>query len=553
MLAVCIRRSAVRLNGQASSKIGMAALNGRAHQQYFAIPNLSRCLATEATQNVSSRTKRAPPVAKKGGSIENVFATLSGGSLSDRLPDRFTEVKQSIIQSQSHSEAIQTAWKEVLESLKTETKEIEEKGASLIPQVTYPGDDVVDQKSLEEWMGKETIEAIKRRGSVIIKGVVPVEKALQWKQDIREYVKLNPQTKGFPEKDPMVYELYWSKPQLEARGHPSLLRTSRSILALFHAPGQKEGKMIEAASLQNVVSYCDRLRIRRGGDKAFALGPHIDGGGVERWEDPAFRSVWNSILQPNEQGKIAWKSHDSWSLGENGQRLEAQTSMYDGAGACSVFRPLQGWMSMSSTGAKEGTLRVLPILQSASAYIVLKPFFRFVKARKECANEEEFLDSANWRFDLSDSQFDGCVALGRNIELDTETHPHLKLDRTMTSIPRVEPGDCALWHCDQVHAVESEHEGLPGQDSSVMYIPAIPLTHQNFEYISYQRQSFEQGIPPPDFPGGEGESKHIGRGTPDDINDIVARRAMGLEPFEIRSEMSASERRLVEECNAQLA
>ena len=480
MLSTCLRRSSVRMSRSVAS-------NSR-------LITPLRYLATEATSTTTttaaSRSRRAPPIAKKEGSIEDVFATLSGGSLSElKLPERFIQVKQSIIQSQAHGEAIQVAWNEILKSLKEETKEIEENGAKLIPQVQYPGDEIVDKQSLEEWMGKETIQQIKKRGSVIIKGVVSTQKALQWKQDIRDYVKQNPQTKGYPESDPMVFELYWSKAQLEARGHPSLLRASRSILALFHAPGQKDGKMVEAASLKNVVSYCDRLRIRKGGDKAFALGCHIDGGGVERWEDPAFRSIWQAILQPNEEGKIAWKSHDSWSLGQNGQRLLAQTSMYDGAGACSVFRPLQGWMSMSSTGVNEGTLRVLPMLQSASAYIILKPFFRFIKSRKECENEDEFLHSSNWTFDLSDGQFDGCVSLGRNIELNTETHPHLKLDRTMTSIPRVEPGDMALWHFDQVHAVESEHKGLPGQDSSVLYIPAIPLTHQNFEYLSFQKQN----------------------------------------------------------------
>jgi len=34
------------------------------------------------------------------------------------------------------------------------------------------------------------------------------------------------------------------------------------------------------------MSYYDRLRIRKPGDSKFALGPHIDGGSLERWEDP---------------------------------------------------------------------------------------------------------------------------------------------------------------------------------------------------------------------------------------------------------------------------
>lgn len=509
----------------------------------------------------SSRTAdvKRTPMTKSEGTVSDVFASLSGESVTQDMPARFLQLKQNLVRSPAHAEALQTAWTEVLHSLQEETAEAEQHGASLIPQVAYPGDEAVDGMPLESWIGKQNLETINSRGTVIVKGVVPLQQALQWKQDIRDYVAANPQTRGFPDNDPQVFELYWSKAQLAARGHPSLLRISRALLALFHAPSQAHANdaanrhaNVPAASLRNTVSYCDRLRIRMPGDAAFALGPHIDGGGVERWEDPTFRDVWQSILQPDSDGRIAWRKHDSWSLGTHAQRLGAQTDMYGGAGACSVFRPLQGWLSMSSTGANEGTLRVLPILQSASTYIILRPFFRPIRSLEQCTGDEaKYLSASNWRFDLGDSRFDGC-SLGHNIELNNETHPHLKLDRTMTSIPRVEPGDCAFWHCDVVHAVESKHGGLPGQDSSVLYIPAIPLTQANFDYIIQQRATFRQGIPPPDFPGGAGESTHRGRGVPADIKDPVARRAMGLMPFELHDDMPAAERRLIEECNAQI-
>jgi len=31
--------------------------------------------------------------------------------------------------------------------------------------------------------------------------------------------------------------------------------------------------------------------------------------------------------------------------------------------------------------------------------------------------------------------------------LFNETHPHMKLEDTMVSVPRVEPGDMVFWHC----------------------------------------------------------------------------------------------------------
>jgi hypothetical protein len=465
-----------------------------------------------------------------------------------------------LVKSQAHAKALEKAWVEVLTSLKQETEEVVQGGASLIPVVQYPGDDLVGDKKLAEWLDSKILESVKKRGTVIVKGVVPEQEALGYKQSIRDYVTANPQTKGFPAEDPQVYELYWSKAQLAARSHPSLLKVSEAFLSLFHAPSQTsehsgfdEVPPAElSVSLSNPLTYCDRLRIRLPGDSKFALGPHIDGGGVERWEDETFRGVWSSILEMSKDNSIDWRNHDSWSLGPLAQRLGAKTDMYNGAGACSVFRPFQGWLSMSSTSANEGTLRVLPLLQSASAYIILRPFFEARKSLSACSKgEQEYLAADNWTFSLDNPHFHGC-SLGRNIELSAETHPHLRLDETMTSIPRVDAGDCALWHCDVVHAVEKEHKGAPGKDSSVLYIPSIPLTKASFDYVLSQRQSFVEGIPPSDFPGGEGESTHIGRGKPQDITNAKGRRAMGLEKFKIRPDMSRAEVNLIETCNAQL-
>ena len=43
--------------------------------------------------------------------------------------------------------------------------------------------------------------------------------------------------------------------------------------------------------------------------------------------------------------------------------------------------------------------------------------------------------------------------------LTPESHPHLRLDDCMVSVPKVNPGDTVFWHCDVIHAVEKEHTG----------------------------------------------------------------------------------------------
>ena len=85
----------------------------------------------------------------------------------------------------------------------------------------------------------------------------------------------------------------------------------------------------------------------------------------------------------------------------------------------------------------------------------------------------------------------------------------------MVHVPEVQPGDYVAWHCDTIHAVDQIHMGQ--NDSSVLYIPTCPLTELNAEYLRRQRAAFLEGTPAPDFPGGEGESRHIGRPSAEDV------------------------------------
>ena len=62
-----------------------------------------------------------------------------------------------------------------------------------------------------------------------------------------------------------------------------------------------------------------------------------------------------------------------------------------------------------------------------------------------------------------------------------------------------------------------------------MYIPAIPLTPQNQEYVERQKTTFLSGDRPPDFPKGKSESNFVGMATVNDVVGSAGRRAMGLQ------------------------
>ncbi|KAI0260969.1 hypothetical protein BC834DRAFT_925695 [Gloeopeniophorella convolvens] len=458
-----------------------------------------------ATATISPARKQ-----KEEGSIASVFTSLSGGAEA-ALPARFSELKKSI-----WNDALVQSWREVVEELRVATKEVAAKGTDIVPSVQF--------SDIENGLSKDQIEEIRKRGVVLVRGGVPREEALGWKQSLKEYATLNrDRVKGFPEGNVQVFEIYNSIAQTLARTHPALLQTQRALLGLWHA-SNPDAKL----SLRTPISYYDRFRIRQPGDRSFVLGPHIDGGSLERWEDPNYRACFGAILAGR------WRAHDPFDAAP---RLNAKQDLYNAPSQCSVFRPWQGWTALSSTGPGEGTLRVAPLLKLATAYMMLRPFFR---PRTQGATLDD------WVIDLESTAFPGShVAKGQ--ELSEETHPHLQLSRTMVSAPRVEPGDQIYWHCDLIHAVEGFHRGKG--DSSVLYIPAVPLTVRNADYLRYQRDHFIEGLPAPDFPGGEGESRFLNRGGKEHADGEAGRRVIGFERFVLPDDATAGEAQAIREAN----
>ncbi|KAK1251787.1 hypothetical protein MKX07_007266 [Trichoderma sp. CBMAI-0711] len=485
-----------------------------------ASPTLRRCLATVHTPK---------PAPKRQGDISDSFVSLSGAEQTP-LPDRFRQLKLELVRGREKE--IVLSWQRLLHELQRENEVIARKGPEVIPQINFA--------DLDNGLDRSVKGEILKRGVVVVHGVIPEREARGYKTCIEEYVKKNPQTRAFPPHDPQVYELYWSESQIKARSHPSMLKLQRFLMSEFWWSPSVDARI----SLDVPLSYADRLRIRQPGDAAFALGPHIDGGSVERWEKDGYGRghVYDKVFEGR------WEQYDAWDAAA---RVDAVNNLYNGLGACSAFRAWQGWVSMSRVGPEEGTLLTYPLMMS-TAYTLLRPFFRPVDNSKK---GRAFLDEKNWEFTAGDqmtSDLQGAHP-GHGQELNDELHPHLELSRTMTHVPEIKPGAFVAWHCDTIHAVDKVHKGQ--SDSSVLYIPVCPVTDLNAEYLVRQRQAFREGTPGPDFPGGEGESKHIGRPTEKMLwewTNTEGRRAMGLEELVVDGSAMPGARAVVERFNATL-
>ncbi|RWA04656.1 hypothetical protein EKO27_g10449 [Xylaria grammica] len=433
--------------------------------------------------------------AKREGDISDSFMSLSGGSRPP-LPERFLDLKRSLVAG--HEDRVVASWQRLLARLKEENGILAKDGSKVIPSVEF--------SNLEKDLARLHSE-IKKRGVAVIRGVIPEEDARAYKDDIEEYVRQNPSTRGRSHTRILSDYLSNRKSSVPA-GQPSSVQSK--LMNFWHSSDPES-----SIALSQTLTYADRLRIRQPGDETFALGPHVDGGSVERWETHGYGlgGVYDKVFEGS------WEEFDSWDAST---RVSAVMNNYNGLGACSMFRMFQGWLSMSKAKGFEGTLLVNPLLQLSTAYYLLRPFFRAVKGPKGVSTEE-YLAADNWRF------YEGATP-GHGQELDADLHPHLELDTSMVHMPEVNPGDFVAWHCDTIHSVDKVHKGK--SDSSVLYIPICPVTKQNAQYLVRQRQAFLDGTPGPDFPGGEGESRHVNRPTVSYLQehaDSEGLRAFGFE------------------------
>lgn len=144
-------------------------------------PRLHRCLATVQTSK---------PATKRTGDISDSFVSLSGGEQAP-LPDRFRQLKLDLVRDREKD--IIAGWKRLLRTLREENEIIDSKGTAVIPQVEF--------SDLDSGLDSKVKEEIKKRGVVVVNGVIPERK----REDIRSALRntctrtLTQEVRLFPE------------------------------------------------------------------------------------------------------------------------------------------------------------------------------------------------------------------------------------------------------------------------------------------------------------------------------------------------------------------
>ncbi|KAI1842549.1 hypothetical protein JX266_011303 [Neoarthrinium moseri] len=461
------------------------------------------------------------------------------------LPSRFGHLKRRL--AAGHEPALEASWGRLLAALREEIKHIERGGTDLIPSIDF--NDIGNSISVSDFS-----ERVKRYGIGVVRSVVAESDAETWVSETKKYLETKHEFKPPPAQDPTCFDFFWSPCQVRARAHPKVLQAQRFAMSIWDTTDD------DRLATRFPICYADRIRIDtnttsdlnvgNGTNLEDALPPatsstliaQVDNGSLERWEVDGYgRSGCYDAIWKGE-----WEKYNPW---DPTGRIHATTDLYNGAGACSMFRMFQGILAL--TTVEPGMVRLLPSPKLSTAYFLLRPLFspKTPAPEKRDASAEEwqaYLDPSNWALEKEQTTIIHGAVPGHAQRVTDTWHPHLQLNSSLIAPPTLRPGDYIVWHPDQAYVFDKPPPSL----SMLVYTPAAPLTQTNALFLARQRKAFLRGHPGPDFDStGSGlgsEAPHTGRLDEKDIEAVGGQeglQAMGLAPWVI-------DKALVEESKA---
>ncbi|KAL4722455.1 hypothetical protein ACLX1H_010331 [Fusarium chlamydosporum] len=467
------------------------------------------------------------------------------------LPSRFARIKQNLIRG--HEAELEASWARLITALRKEVSHIEDLGAHLIPSIEF-GD--LDDSVQTARFGHD----LRRYGVGVVRKVVPRADTDTAVRETVDYLdsKRHIKAKALQQHDPACFDFFWTPAQVRSRAHPNVLSAQRFMMGLWetspddqlvtrlpityvdrirvHGNSENESNSLNVPPLEPPQSANDWIQALQ---SSAGITAQVDNGSLERWEPDGYQhaGTYNHIFH----GK--WEDYDPWKCTS---RTSVTTDLYNGYGACTIFRMFQGILALSTV--EPGMVRLLPSPKLATAYYLLRPFFTTKSPPPENRSGPEweaYLAPDNWKLQTEpDSIIHGAVP-GHAQRITETWHPHLHLRNSMITLPTLQPGDYIFWHPDLPYYLSSNNYGLKtpsgskSEVSMLVYIPAAPLTQTNALYLARQRKAFQRGHPGPDFDStGRGVVEEDAETRPGEkeiaeVGGPSSLQAMGLAPWEV--------------------
>ncbi|MFS2223193.1 DUF1479 domain-containing protein [Pantoea sp. B65] len=417
--------------------------------------------------------------------------SFTSAVLPEDYKDNIVRMKKEL---RSKINDLEGLFKEVSDKIENEINEInalKEKGHTAWPVISYA--DIAAGN-----VSQDTLQNLKKRGCLVVKGHFAREQALNWDKSMVDYLDSNnfdAQYRGpgdnffgtLEASKPEIFPIYWSHAQMEARQDERMANVQSFLNKLWKF--ESNGKTWFDPDTN--ITYPDRIRHRRPGTTSKGLGAHTDSGALERWLLPAYQKVFRNLFTNH------FDEYDPWDAA---YRTEVDEYDVPNTTKCSAFRTFQGWTALSDMEIGQGLLHVVPI-PVAMAYVLLRPLLNDVPEDELCG-----------------------VAPGRVLPVSEKWHPLLM--KGLSSIPSLEAGDSVWWHCDVIHSV-APVENQRGW-GNVMYIPAAPMCEKNLAYARSVAQALSRGESPNDFPKEDYEANWNNRFKVENLNTI-GKKSLGMK------------------------
>ena len=148
------------------------------------------------------------------------------------VSDEYADIKQQIGLEKKEADIF---FQKVTKQLKKQLEKIKEKGDEIIPETTF-------QKIINNngYLSESIIRRVRKHGILVVRNTIPPKETLNMMSDLLDYMDKNDiyPTSNFTQ---TAQDIFWSKPQMQARQHPNMVKIQKVLLRdLWHKQQDNE-------------------------------------------------------------------------------------------------------------------------------------------------------------------------------------------------------------------------------------------------------------------------------------------------------------------------
>ena len=159
----------------------------------------------------------------KSGSMHTPFILKED---TEYISNEYADIKQQIGIDKNEADIF---FNKIKRQLKKQIEKVKERSNEIIPETTFRR--LINNNG---HLSESNIRKVQKHGILIVRNTIPQKETLNMMSDILDYMDKNYmyQANNFSH---TAHEVFWSKPQMEARQHPNMIKIQKALLEdLWH-------------------------------------------------------------------------------------------------------------------------------------------------------------------------------------------------------------------------------------------------------------------------------------------------------------------------------